>query len=85
MGLIWARAQQPQQVGCGHAVEIPDANHQARELAVAGQFVCFGAADAEEPGGSHQVDGDGQAGELADGQRGGVDGFLLGVLDSVAG
>jgi len=48
---------------------------------VAGQFVCFGAADAEEPGGSHQVDGDGQAGELADGQQGGVDGILLGELD----
>jgi hypothetical protein len=49
---------------------------------VAGQLVCFGAADAEEPGGSHQVDGDGQAGELADGQRGGIDGILLGELDS---
>ena len=49
---------------------------------MAGQFVCFGAADAEEPGGSHQVDGDWQASELADGQRGGVDGILLGELDS---
>jgi len=49
---------------------------------VAGQFLCFSGADAEEPGGSHQVDGDGQAGELADGQRGGVDGILLGELDS---
>jgi hypothetical protein len=49
---------------------------------VAGQFVCFGTADAEDPGGSHQVDGDGQAGDLTDGQRGGVDGILLGELDS---
>ncbi len=80
-----AGTEQPQQVNGGHAVEISDADHQARELTVAGKFVRLGAADAEDLRGGHQVDGDRQAGELADGQRGGVDGILLGELDSGGG
>ncbi len=80
--LRWAGAQQPQQLGGGHSVEVPDADHQAREVAAPGEFVGLGASDAEDPRGGHQVEGRGQVGELADGQRDGVDGILLNDVDS---
>lgn len=75
-------AQQPQQVGSGYAVEVSDADDEARELTSAGEFVGLGPAYAEDLRGGHQVDGRRKAGELANGGRGGVDGILLGELDS---
>jgi len=82
---VGAGVKQPQQVGCGHAVEVSDADYRARELTAAGEFVRLGAADAEDPRGGHQVDGGGQAGELADSQRDGVYGILLSEFDWVVG
>lgn len=82
---VSAGAKQPQQIRRGHAVEISDTDHQARELAAAGEFVRFGTSDAENPRGGHQVDGGGQAGELADSQRDSVDGILLSEFDWLVG
>jgi hypothetical protein len=81
VGRVGTGAKQPQQVGGGHALKVPDADDQTRELAVASEFVRLGAADAEDLGSGHQVEGGGQTGELADSQRDGVDGILLGEFD----
>jgi hypothetical protein len=78
-------AQHPEQVGSGYAVKIPDADHQARERTAPSEFVCLRAADAEDLRSGHQVDGGGQASELADSQRDGVDGILLREFDWVIG